>query len=125
MRHTCFPNGRESGVPHLSIALTSLLFVLKNPRIISAPAPAPEQIGIKKVLNRDIKPVADLLDGRNRCAPVPAADYIVESRLSDAAHSREFIDCNAALTAKLQYSLPHSISDVHRIPPQCYYYIVT
>ena len=51
-----------------------------------------EKIIIKEINDRDPQAVAQLLDRRNGRAVVAAADYIVHSRLRDAADCAQLVN---------------------------------
>ena len=63
--------------------------------------------------DRKIQAVADLLNGGDRRAVVPAADDIVQGRLRDPGEGGEPIDRDPALGAKTTDPPPYRFPDFH------------
>ena len=72
-----------------------------------------EQLGMKKFLDGDVQPVAQLLDGGDRGAPVAPADDVVHGGLGDAAAVAEGIHREVPFPAQLQNAPAHGFSDCH------------
>lgn len=72
---------------------------------------------VEKVNDSDIQAIAQLFDGGNCRAVVPAARDIVYRRLCNAADRTEFIDRDASFLAKLDDALLHRVSYRHTQPP--------
>jgi hypothetical protein len=60
---------------------------------------SPEQFRLKELLDGDVQPVADFLDGGYRGAVVPPADDVVEGRLGDTAHAAQLVDGDVTFPA--------------------------
>jgi hypothetical protein len=74
---------------------------------------SPEQFRLEELLDGDVQPIADFLDGGYRGAVVPPADDVVEGGLGNATHAAQFVDGDVPFLAQLQYALSHSFTDGH------------
>jgi hypothetical protein len=72
-----------------------------------------KQFRLEELLDGDVQPIADFLDGGYRGAVVPPADDVVEGGLGDTAHAAQLIDGDVTLLAQFQYALFDSFADGH------------
>ena len=75
----------------------------------------------EKIADRNVKTVADLLQGRYRGAVVASADDIVERRLRDPAGRCELVERHPALCAECRDPLLYRDPDLHLFSPFVYF----
>ena len=76
-----------------------------------------EEGAVEKLQDRDLQPVADLLDGGNGSGGVSAADDVVQRGLRDAADGGKLVERNIVRSAQLQYAKSDRFANSHNISP--------